>query len=227
MPETEFQTVVLQDDFYRDSFGKVIFIITGITLAIALLVATAVYFYVTVPKPVNFVTAQEWRVQQDVSIDQRYLTDADVLQWVSNVFQKAFLFDFYHYNDQLKAASQYFTSDGWKVFLNQLNIYANYNTVLNNKIFVNSVPKAAPTIINQGLLSGKYAWWIQIPLDIHYSGYNPLVMQSLTMQVLVVRVPTLNNLFGVGIDNVIVAKTTATSILPSPSASPATGVGNV
>lgn len=210
MAETDFQVITIKDDFYRDSFGKVILIIVGICFAIALLVATSVYFYITKPAPVVFPLGDEWRVQPDVAVNQRYLSDADLLQWVSDVFQKAFLFDFYHYNDQLKDVTPYFTPDGWSVFLNQLNIYANYNKVQAAKLFVNSVPTGAPTIINQGLLSGRYGWWVRIPLNITYSGYNPPMMQSLTLQVLVVRVPTVSNLSGVGIDNVIVERTTAT-----------------
>jgi intracellular multiplication protein IcmL len=125
---------------------------------------------------------------------------------VNDTLLKVFVFDFNHYNEQLKNASQYFTEDGWKIFLNQLNIYANYNNVQAYKLFVNSSPASAPYLLNEGLLSGRYAWWVQIQVNITYAGYAPPPTKTLTLQVLVVRVPTLNNLMGVGIDNVIVAK---------------------
>jgi len=209
MAEDESITIALRDDFYRDSFGKVIFIIFGIILVILLFGAMILYLYLSKPNPVTFTVDNEWRVQKPVQLDQPYLIAPDLLQWVSDAVSKAFVYDFDHYNDQLKSASQYFTPDGWKIFLNQLNIYANYTTVQKNKMFINSVPTGAPTILQQGLFSGRrYAWWIQVPLDINYSGYNQSSTVSLVLQLLVVRVSTLNNLMGVGIDNVIVAKST-------------------
>jgi intracellular multiplication protein IcmL len=102
----------------------------------------------------------------------------------------------------LQSNQHYFTENGWKKFLVLLNDYAAYTAVTNAKLFVTSDPIGAPFILNQGLLNGKYSWWVQIPVNINYSnGYA----QALDLQVLVVRVPTLNNLYGVAIENMIVA----------------------
>lgn len=202
----EVQVVQLRDDFYRDSFGKVVVIISGVIGAIALMVGVSLYFFLNKPPPVTFPVATEWRVRAPVPLDQAYLSTPDLLQWVSDVVPKAFNYDFNHYNDQLKESSQYFTSDGWKVFLDQLNIYANYNNVQAYKMFVNASPTAAPSILNKGLISGRYAWWVQLPININYAGYSAPADKALTLQILVVRVSTLNNLTGVGINNIIVAK---------------------
>lgn len=210
MPEEEQQIVELRDDFYRDSFGKVVIIITGICVAIVLLIGLSLYFYFDQPPPVNFYVGDEWRVQKPVPLDQPYLSEPDLLQWVSDVLPKSFNYDFNHYNDQLKQSAHYFTADGWKIFLNHLNIYANYNNVQAYKLFVNGSPADAPIILNKGLLSGRYAWWVQMQVDINYAGFNPPPNKTLTLQVLVVRVSTLNNLTGVGIDNVIVSTGTGT-----------------
>lgn len=201
----EVQVVQLRDDFYRDSFGKVILIIVGVIAAIALLAGISIYYYLDKPPPVIFPVANEWRVRAPVPLNEPYLSTPDLLQWVSDVLPKSFVYDFNHYNDQLKEATQYFTPDGWQVFLDQLNTHANYNTVLANKLFVNATPAGAPTILNQGLISGRYAWWVQIPVDINYAGFSPPANKTLTLHVLVVRVSTLNNLTGVGINNVIVS----------------------
>lgn len=202
----ELQVVQLRDDFYRDSFGKVVIIIFGVIIAIALLVAIIVYYFLNKPPPVTFPVATEWRVRAPVPLNEPYLSTPDLLQWVSNVLPQSFVFDFNHYNDQLKDSAQYFTPDGWKVFLDLLNVYANYDNVLAYKLFINASPSGAPAILNQGLIAGRYGWWVQIPIDINYAGYSPPPNKTVVFQVLVVRVSTLNNLTGVGINNVIVAK---------------------
>lgn len=203
------QIMDLRDDFYRDSFGKVIVIFILILSSIGLLIALSLYLYLTKPPPIAFPVADEWRVQAPVPLDQPYLSKPEILQWVSEVIPKSFVYDFNHYNDQLKDAQQYFTPNGWKIFLNQLNNYANYNNVLMYKLFVNSWPTAAPVILNDGLISGRYGWWVQMPVNIVYAGFAPPPNKALTLQILVVRVPTLNNLTGVGIDNVLVVNNTS------------------
>lgn len=204
-------SVELRNDFYRDSFGKVVLIIVSICIAIAGLIALSLHFYLDKPPPITFSVDDEMRVQSPVPLDQPYLTTPDLLQWVADILPKAFIFDFNHYNNQLKTAAQYFTTNGWTAFLNQLNIYVNYNNVQAYKLFVTSTPAAAPYILREGVIqeSGKYGWWVQMPLTINYAGYKPPPSKPLVLQVLVVRVSTLNNLTGVGIDNVIQAPATA------------------
>lgn len=218
MAEEESQVVSLHDDFYRDSFGKVIFVISGMVLSIALLAATSLYLLLSKPAPVTFAVDKDWRVLQPVPVDKPYLPAPDLLQWVSNVIPDAFTLDFVSYDSQLKKKQHFFTDEGWRVFLNQLNNYVDYNKLLANKQFVNCVPKGAPFVINQGILSGRYAWWVQIPIEISFASTFRSPATSLTLQVLVVRVPTTNYLMGVAIDNVIVVKDTL-----RPSAGTGTG----
>lgn len=205
MAEEEKKHIELRDDFYRDSFGKVIFIIISIVAAILLLTMLAIFIHIKKPIPVTFSVYGDRRVQKDVAVSDAYLSIPEVLQWVANAFPKAFTIDFNFYNDQLKEYQKYFTHDGWKSFLDQLNIYANYNTVQSRKLFIRASPDAAPSILNQGLLAGKYGWWIQMAVDINYAGANPPVNKTETFHILVVRVPTWNNLSGLGIDKVLLA----------------------
>ncbi|MBX3708606.1 MAG: DotI/IcmL/TraM family protein [Gammaproteobacteria bacterium] len=207
MAAEEIQVVELRDDFYRDSLGRVVFIIIGFCIAIMGLLGLSLFFYLDKPPPVTFPVDNEMRVQPPVPLTQPYLSTPDLLQWVADVLQKVFVFDFNHYNQQLKDASQYFTTNGWQAFLNQLNIYANYNNVQAYKLFITSTPEAAPYVLREGVIqeSGRYGWWVQMPVTINYAGYKPPPSKPLVLQLLVVRVSTLNNLTGVGIDNVIQA----------------------
>lgn len=210
MAGEELNVVELEDNFYRDSIGKVILIITSICAIIIILILLSLYFYLDKPAPITFSVYDEMRVQPAVPLDKPYLSTPDLLQWVADVVPKSFILDFNFYNDQLTTISKNFTPNGWKAFLNQLNIYANYNNVQAYKLFVTSTPSAAPSILREGVISesGKYGWLVQMPIAINYAGLKPPANVNVTLQVLVVRVPTLNNLIGVGIDNVIQAPPT-------------------
>jgi intracellular multiplication protein IcmL len=205
MAEEEIK-VVLEDNFYRDSFGKVIFIICSICISIAFLVAISFYIFMNQPPPVTFRVADEWRVLAPVPIQQPYLSEPDMLQWVSDVVPGVFDLDFLHVDNQLEVAKQYFTENGYQVFLNQLNNYASKDNIQAAKLFVHGEPAGAPVILNQGVLSGRYAWMVQIPINISYAGMRNVPSASLTLQVLVVRTETTNNLTGILIDNITVEK---------------------
>ena len=212
MASEPMQVIALKDDFYRDGFSKVIWLLASVAVALLTMIALAVYLYMIKPPPVSFPVGKEWRILPPVPLDQAYHTSPEILQWVSTVMPKVLQYDFIHYNDELKSASQYFTSAGWQVFLNQLNHYVNYNNVKANQLIVTATPVSAPFILNQGLLAGRYGWWVQIPLKLKYIGNNQNSVQQLTLQVLVMRVPTANNLSGIGIQNVIVENVPTTGL---------------
>lgn len=196
--------VTLREDFYRDGLGKVTFIAFCICIALSVLILLIIYLHASTPKPIIFSTEDNFRIQAEVPLDQPYLTQSEVLQWVSHAMPAAFNYDFVNYARQLQAAQRFFISDGWRMFVNQLNTYANPALIRSNKLFVTGVAAGAPTILNWGNLNGKIAWWVQMPVTISYAGYRPLPTAVLTLQILVVRVPTTVNLNGVGIANVIV-----------------------
>ncbi|HEU5282020.1 MAG TPA: DotI/IcmL family type IV secretion protein [Gammaproteobacteria bacterium] len=203
------QQLTWHDDFYRDRFPRVVVVILGVLLALGLLAATSISLYLAKPAPLVFGVADEWRVQAPVPLEQAYLPLPDLLQWVSRVVPDAFDIDFMDYESQLKVSAGYFTQNGWSVFLSQLNNYVDQSLLVQNRQFVSCRPTGAPFVINQGVLSGRYAWWVQIPIAIAFSGAVRTASKPLTLQVLVVRVPTDNNLMGVAIDNVIVLQNNA------------------
>lgn len=212
MAEEGLGIVSLEDNYYRDSFGKVIFIIICIVLSLLFLVGISVYIFMNQPPPTTFRVAEEWRVVAPVPVQQPYLPEPDMLQWVSEVVPRLFDVDFLHIEEQVTDAKKYFTDNGYQIYLNQLKNYADDKTVDAGKLFVRAAPTRAPVILNQGVLSGRYAWWVQIPLNISYAGAVEKPEVGLTLQVLVVRTDTTNNLTGILIDNVIVAKDQAQTL---------------
>lgn len=206
MAEETLHVVRLKQDFYRDGFYRVLIIFVMMMVVLILLIGSTCYLFFVKPDPVYFSVDKEGRTLPPVAVDQPYLKTPDLMQWISVTLPAVFTYDFIHYNDQLKQMPSYFTEEGWKRFLDQINVYANATTVQTNKLFINASPTSAPFILNQGLLLGKYAWWIQMPFSLHTINYKASNTLFLVAQILVVRVPTLNNLMGVAIDNVIISR---------------------
>jgi intracellular multiplication protein IcmL len=207
MAADKIQTIRLRNDFYRDGFQKALLALGIILTAIILLIATSIYLMMTKPSPIYFRTGEEWRVLPSVPVEEPYLKPSDLVQWVSQALPDSFEYDFIDYMTEIKVHQRYFTTDGWQKFTDILNRYANYNKIMKDKLFVMAFPEGAPFILNQGILAGKYAWWVQMPLNVSYSSLGRAYNEELLFQVLVVRVPTLNNLYGVGIDNIVISTT--------------------
>ncbi|MDR3478908.1 MAG: DotI/IcmL/TraM family protein [Gammaproteobacteria bacterium] len=206
MAGDELQVVRLRNEFYRDGFYKVIIAFAMILIAIFMLGGISVYLFLQKPAPVSFVTDNEWRAFPPVPLDQPYKKAPDLLQWVNDVLPSLFTYDFISYKSEQSKLREYFTDDGWKKLNALLATYANVNVIQSAKLFVNSEATGSPVIVNQGLLAGRYGWWVQMPIVIHYSNVERHYDSSLVLQALVVRTSTLDNLSGIAIDNLIEVK---------------------
>jgi intracellular multiplication protein IcmL len=200
----ELQVIRLKNDFYRDGFKKMMLALGVIITAVSLLIATSFYLFFAKPSPINFATDDEWRILPPIPLEKPYLSTANLLQWVSETFSTVFNFDFLNYAKKQGAYQPYFTENGWKKYNELLNFYVPINSVLRSKSVVVGALNGGPFIVNQGLLARRYAWWVQLPVNINFSGYDRSYTQPLILQALVVRVPTLNNLSGVAIENLVI-----------------------
>lgn len=208
MAEDGFDVVTIQDNFYRDSFRKVVFVLCGLLGCIGSLIAISAYLYLTEPPPVTFKVGDQWRIVKPVSLQEPYLSNGDLLQWVSNVVPQLFDVNFMYLDEQLLQLRKYFTDNGYQVFMNQFKNNVPIDRVLAGKLFVGGAITGAPFIISDssqnGLLAGRYAWEVQLPVVIDYDGMQREDSKVLTLKLTIVRTETIDNLVGVLIDNVIV-----------------------
>ena len=108
------------------------------------------------------------------------------------------------------AASGFFTSDGWNQFITALSESNNLDAVKTKKLVVSAVATAAPVILQKGLLNGRYAWRIQMPILVTYQSASEFSQQNLNVTMLVTRVDTLNSPRGIGIAQFISAPASGT-----------------
>jgi len=204
MAGEELEVVRLRNDFYRDGFYRVFIALLMIILAIVSLATASIYLYLHKPPPVIFYTDSDLRAFPPVPVTEPYMKQVDLIQWASDVIPAAFTFDFVNYDQELKNLEQYFTPNGWEALKTQLNIYANQDVIQTSKLFVNAHAAGAPIIPNQGVIDGRYGWWVQMPIDIKFLNTSKHYDSRIVVQILIIRVPTLDNLTGISIDNVLI-----------------------
>ncbi len=199
MAEDALEVVKLRNNFYRDSYRRVILVLLLSIILNVLLAIAGGYLFMYRPNPQYFATTADGRVIKLVPLSQPNLSKRAVLQWAVQAATSAYSYNFVNYRKQLEEASNYFTPEGWQQFLKSLEASRNLKAVEAKKLVVSAVPTGAPVVVQEGLIRGRYAWKIQMPMLVTYQSASTQIQQSLFITMLVTRVPTLNAPKGIGI----------------------------
>lgn len=204
--EDSLQRVALRNQFYQDGHKKAVVALLFSVIVNIIMGSLMVYIITHPPAPQYFATSKDGRITPIVPLDKPNATDATVQQWATQAALAVFSFNYVNYQQELQAASGFFTANGWKQFQNALQTSGTLEVVLAKKMIVSSRPTGAPRmpVPSQVLANGRYAWQIQVPIQVilrNQNTYNPL--QYLVTMV-IMRVSTLNSPSGIGIEQFLV-----------------------
>ncbi len=197
--------VVLRNKFYQDGQRKLILVLLLSIIVNFILAGMLVYIITHPPAPKYFATSINGRITPLVPLNMPNQSDSAVLQWANQAAIAAFSYNFVNYRSELQAASGFFTAEGWDQFLNALQASNNLDAVKAKKLVVSAVATSAPIFLQKGVLNGRYAWRIQMPILVTYQSASEFSQQPLTVTMLVTRVDTLNSPRGIGIAQFISA----------------------
>jgi intracellular multiplication protein IcmL len=124
--------------------------------------------------------------------------------WSSRAAIAAFSYNFLDYQDDLQQMRQYFTAAGFDNYLEALQQSGNLDTVLSKRLVVKGVVTEVPVIVQHGLIKGRYAWKIEIPMLISYVSANETLEQPILVTMLISRVPTKDKPQGIAIAQFVV-----------------------
>lgn len=200
MADDALELVRLRNNFYRDNYRRLVGVVLLLIIINLLLVGTVVYLISSRPAPQYFATSTDGRITPLYPLSQPVVAPAELLQWANLAAVASYTYNFVNYRKELQTASEFFTPEGWTQFQNGLKSSRILETVIAKKLVVTAVPTAAPTIVDQGILNGRYAWKIQIPLLVTFEGAGgERIQQSVIVNMVVMRVSTLETPKGVAI----------------------------
>ncbi|MCL2474128.1 MAG: DotI/IcmL family type IV secretion protein [Alphaproteobacteria bacterium] len=201
-------TVLNRNSFYKDGYRtllRISFIQTGI---IILLIIAVVSLAATIKvKPVYFATTADGRIIDIVPLDQPYLTNARVVSWVAGAVQEIMGFGYHDYERHMDKIKTLFTISGFSSFQKALSDAKFMEAVKVRRVVVGLQIRGAPEITNELVRNGVYVWYIKVPVTLHFDGEQPPAPQSFDLILQLMRVSTLQNPDGIGIEQ----------WLPSPS----------
>jgi intracellular multiplication protein IcmL len=204
MAEDALTVVSLRNEFYKDSNRRVMLALLFSVMMNVWLVLACIYLYTYTPPPQYFATSIDGRYTPIVALNEPNQSDSAVLQWANQAAIAAFTYNFVNYREELRAASAFFTSDGWQQFINALAQSNNLDAVKAKKLVVSAVATGAPIILQKGILNGRYAWRIQMPVRVTYQSASEFTQDDNIITLLVTRISTLNSPQGIGISQFVV-----------------------
>lgn len=204
MAEDALTAVTLRNNFYRDGQRKLIAILLVSMLVNFVLVSMLLYIVTHPPMPRYFATSINGRITPLYPLDEPNQSDSAVLQWANQAAIAAFTYNFVNYRSELQASSGFFTAEGWDQFLSALQQSNNLEAVKAKKLIVTAVATSAPVILQKGVLNGRYAWRVQMPVLVTYQSASEFSQQNNVVTMLITRVSTLNSPRGIGIAQFVV-----------------------
>jgi len=204
MPEDALTAVTLRNSFYRDGQRKIMIVLLLSILCNFILAGILTYVLTHPPAPKYFATSISGRITPLFALNEPNQSDSAVLQWANQAAIAAFSYNFVNYRTELQASSGFFTAEGWDQFLKALEDSNNLIAVKAKKLIVSAVATKAPVILQKGILNGRYAWRVQMPLLVTYQSASEFSQQNNVVTVLISRVSTLNSPRGIGISQFVV-----------------------
>ncbi|MES2212278.1 MAG: type IVB secretion system apparatus protein IcmL/DotI [Pseudomonadota bacterium] len=203
-PGSAVETVVLRNFFYRDNYYRMMTLTLWLLLLAFALMGFIYFQQATRPTPKYFATTPDGALIELIPLDEPNLSPNTLLQWATQAATASYTFNFVNYRQAFQDARIYFTPDGYNNFIKAIEASRNLEAVKQKKLVVSAVPTGVPVVVNEGRISGRYAWQIEMPMLISYQSANERIVQNIKLTMLVLRVSTLESPRGLGIGQFIV-----------------------
>lgn len=200
MPAGPLTTVLTRNEFYRDGFRSMIRVaVVQSVIIVGLIMALLMYIGGAKPQDRYFATTADGRIMQLVPLDQPNMTPAALMSWVAQSVTEVMTFGFHDYQRRLQQSARHFTKAGWESFTAAMQRARIIDSVQAAQQTVSATPRSAPVLVQQGVFNGKYRWVLQMPIRVTYRSNTTSRTDNLNLNIVVERVPSLENPNGVGI----------------------------
>ena len=152
----------------------------------------------------QYFAADGTRVIRLVPLPEPYLKSADVIQFARDAINRSLTINFQQYRGQLEDARADWTREGFKQFLEQLEA-GGYLDSIKTKRMNMTVTAGTGVIVSDRLVDNIWVRKVELPIEIKLTGQvTEQPAQNFIALVTVTRIPTLDSLVGVALDNIVI-----------------------
>jgi intracellular multiplication protein IcmL len=193
--------ILNRNEFYRDGYRLLmkIALIEGMIIAALIACIVGLFLFVS-PKDRFFATTMDGRIISLVPLDVEYQSPGEVVAWSAKVARDVMTFGYHDYRDRLQENAAYFTPRGWESFTQALTKARILEAIETRRQVVTATIEGAPEIRDKGVANGVYRWIVRIPMTVNYRAEQNPVATPMMLTLVLVRVSTLENPKGIGIE---------------------------
>lgn len=199
--ESRLETVMIRNEFYRDGYRSILRLAVMQSIIIIALIGV-MFFVINIHQPEDryFATTEDGRLVPMVALNEPNLSTPALMSWAAQAATEVMTFGFNDYRRRLQESSRNFTRHGWESFTQALQRSRIIEMMEQNQQVVTAAPQGAPVLQSESVVNGRYQWILQIPIVLSYQAGSKQRSDSLMVNLVVVRVPRLENPSGVGIE---------------------------
>jgi len=134
-----------------------------------------------------------------ITLPNAHQTFKNLTSWLTDAVSETYTFSFLSYGEQVKKAEQYFTEDGYRSYLNALQINNVEKDILSKRLEVATIPLQTPVLINSGVYGSNEFWRFRVPVLVSIQGSKEPLITKYMVEVLIIRVPSYINYKGIAI----------------------------
>ncbi len=209
-PKDALSAVITRNVYYKDGYRNLqrIAIIEGVAIVV-LVLALLFAVFVMRPEQAYFATTADGRIVPLVPLSAPYVDNSRVIQWGAQAVTETMTFGFHDYQARLNQALQEnFTMAGRQSFYDALNRSGLLEGVRTRRQVLSAATPQTPIIIEEGVdgQTGWYRWVLRFPLNLTIESGTKVDTLRYTVSAVIVRVSTLENEDGLGIQQIIMAR---------------------
>ena len=197
MEKNALELVKLRNDFYRDNFRRMIWVLLICLVIIVVMLVGLLTMAHRQPRSYYFASTTDGRIIPLAPLQVPVISDEAVRSWVARNVPQIYTLDFVHYRQQYQRLHQYFTPFGWEQFTNAFS--SQLNKVVSQRLITSASPSNVAIITGKAVIDGVFSWRIQLPLVISIQKGNTQSVEHVTLRLIVQRVNNVgsNELLGI------------------------------
>jgi intracellular multiplication protein IcmL len=123
-----------------------------------------------------------------------------LMTWVEQAAVDVLTFGFNDIDARFAISRQHFSPEGWASFHEAMKNSQLLKNLLSFQQIITSIPAEPARLLSSGLVNGKFGWIAQVPVIMTIRAGSESTSKKITVRMIVVKMPTLDNPRGVGIE---------------------------
>ncbi|MBS0286294.1 MAG: type IVB secretion system apparatus protein IcmL/DotI [Proteobacteria bacterium] len=205
------EMVMLRNYYYFSTYRRLMIVCLCLLIIIIALAFFLRYETKRLIAPRYFATTIEGAPLPLIPLNQPNMQDNALKTWAMEAAVEAYNVNFANYRTAIQRARNYFTPDGYELYLKAIKESRNLDAVKRKKMIVHAQINGQPQILNDTSrdpsfnVNGAYAWRVQIPIVVTYENSNPsdkIVLPNI-LTITITRMNPLESAASIGINEFV------------------------